>query len=90
MRYKIEITDAAKKDIRSLPGNIRHRIRKIINALSENARPVGAKELRGLPEHYRIRVDRWRVIYKVDQEIVVVLILRVRRKTGPETYQDLE
>jgi hypothetical protein len=26
----------------------------------------------------------------LDKEILTILILRVRRKTGPETYQNLE
>ena len=83
MRYKIKITALAKDDIRSLPGNIRQRVRRAIEGLAENAVPGGAKELRGLPGRYRIRIDRWRIIYRIEQEEVMVLILRVRRKTGP-------
>jgi mRNA-degrading endonuclease RelE of RelBE toxin-antitoxin system len=43
-----------------------------------------------LPGHYRLRLNGWRIIYRLDKEILTILILRVRRKTGPETYQNLE
>jgi mRNA-degrading endonuclease RelE of RelBE toxin-antitoxin system len=52
--------------------------------------PPGAKELRDLPGRYRIRLERWRLIYRVEQDELLVLILRVPLKSGPETYQDLE
>ena len=90
MYYKIKITETARNDIRSLPDHMRQRVRRAIDALSTNPLPGGAKELRGLPGRYRIRIDRWRIIYRIDQENVIVLLLRVRRKTGPETYQDLQ
>ncbi len=90
MSYQLRITDTAKKEIERLPGNIRQRVRRIINSLADNPCPKQAKELRDLPGRYRIRLDDWRVIYRVEQDQILVLILHVRRKTGPETYRDLE
>jgi mRNA interferase RelE/StbE len=90
VRYRINYTDEARRALRTLPGNYRQRIRRLIEALAENPRPKKAKELRDLPNRYRIRLDRWRVIYRVDDEDITILILRVRRKTGPETYGNLE
>jgi mRNA-degrading endonuclease RelE of RelBE toxin-antitoxin system len=66
------------------------RITFTVNALAANPRPRDAKELRGMPGRYRIRLSKWRIIYRVDDENQVVLILRVRRKVGPETYEDME
>jgi mRNA-degrading endonuclease RelE of RelBE toxin-antitoxin system len=51
---------------------------------------VAARELRDRPGYYRIRLNGWRVIYQVDDEAQTVTILRVRRKIGPETYEDLD
>ena len=42
------------------------------------------------PKRYRIRLVRWRIIYRIDDDDQTVLILRVRRKTGPETYEDID
>ncbi len=57
--------------------------------LSEQPRPAQAVLLRGSENIYRIRVDNWRVIYAVEDDIELVTILRVKEKTGPETYDDL-
>jgi mRNA interferase RelE/StbE len=90
MPRRLRITATAKKELRRLPGYVRQRARRIVNALADHPRPREAKELRGMPGRYRIRLNKWRIIYRVDDEDQVVLILRVRRKTGPETYEDIE
>jgi mRNA interferase RelE/StbE len=62
----------------------------VIEALGNNPFPPKSKELRDLPGRYRFRMDSWRIIYRVDNQELTILILRVRRKEGPETYQDIE
>jgi mRNA-degrading endonuclease RelE of RelBE toxin-antitoxin system len=73
-----------------MPGNYRQRVRRLLEDLAKNPIPPGANELRDMPGRFRIRLDGWRVIYKVDPETNNLLILAIRRKIGPETYQDLE
>jgi mRNA interferase RelE/StbE len=62
----------------------------MIGSLADNPRPAGARELRHMRGYYRIRLDRWRIIYRVDDESLLVTILRVARKAGPETYHGLD
>jgi mRNA interferase RelE/StbE len=76
--------------LRRLPGHVRQRARRAIQALAREACPGEAKELREMSGFYRLRLDDWRIIYRVDDENQVVRILRVRLKTGPETYENLE
>jgi mRNA-degrading endonuclease RelE of RelBE toxin-antitoxin system len=73
-----------------MPGNYRMRARRLLESLAKNPRPTGAKELRDMSGYFRLHLDGWRVIYRVDQEAGSLLILAIRRKTGPETYQNLE
>ena len=61
----------------------------MIENLGDNPRPPGAKELRGLPEHFRVRPNGWRVIYRVDKGSLSLLVLAIRLKSGPETYEGL-
>jgi len=89
MPYRIRISEAARDEIRRLPGHVRQRVRRLIRGLAGNPIPAGAKKLRGLPGHYRIPTLDWRIIYRVDHEEVIVLDLTVRRKVGPETYEDI-
>lgn len=43
-----------------------------------------------MPNRYRIRADHWRLIYRIYADEIVVLLLDIRYKTGPETYDAIE
>lgn len=90
MSYRVEYTESVRRDLRRLPGFYRQRVRRTIEALADDPRPPQAKELRGLPGRYRLWIGDYRLIYAVDDEAILVVILRVRRKTGPETYEGTE
>ena len=95
MRYQIRYTEEAKRSLPDLPGNYRQRIRREIEALGEDPRPAQAVRLRNdpgqvdPPERYKIVLDRWRLIHRVIEDEKTVRILRIRIKTGPETYLSL-
>ena len=81
MSYRIEITPAARREIRALPAHVRSQAVQLIDELGRDPQPARAKELRGRTNIYRIWLaGRWRIVYEVDNERIVVLILRVRRK----------
>jgi mRNA-degrading endonuclease RelE of RelBE toxin-antitoxin system len=61
----------------------------LIASLEVEPRPPGAKELRARPGIYRQRLPGWRVIYRVADENLSFVVLAMRRKMGPETYDDL-
>jgi mRNA interferase RelE/StbE len=89
-RYRIRLLETAAREVRRLPGNVRQRVRHVIAALADNPRPSTTRELRERVGRYRIRLDDWRVIYRVDDDAQSVIVLAVRQKTGPETYDDIE
>jgi len=88
--FRISYTEEVFRALRSMPGRYRQRVRRLIEALSTNPHPPGSKELRGLPGRFRLRFNGWRVIYRFDEDTNNLLVLAVRRKSGPETYQELE
>jgi mRNA interferase RelE/StbE len=90
MRYRLSTTTQARNELRSLPGNVRQMAIRIVNGLADNPRPPEAKELREKPGRYRIRLQKWRLIYRVYDEDGAVVLLRVRMKSGPEIYEDVE
>lgn len=90
MAYRLRITATAQGEILRLPGHLRQRARHAVAELADEPRPQRAKELRGLPNRYRLWLNGWRIIYRVDDQDQSVLILRVRHKQGPETYEGLE
>jgi mRNA-degrading endonuclease RelE of RelBE toxin-antitoxin system len=79
--YRIEVTPSARQEIRTLPAYVRAQALHLIDELATNPRPARAKELQDRQSVFRIWLaGRWRIVYAVDDESVVVLILRVRRK----------
>jgi addiction module RelE/StbE family toxin len=88
--YQVEYSEEAYRDLRDVPSHLRNRIKALIAALENEPRPARSKELRDLPGRYRIPLEGWRIIYRIDDEEQVILITRVKRKTGPETYEDIE
>jgi mRNA interferase RelE/StbE len=71
---------------------VRHRIRRAVDALAADPRPHRSQKLDVpdlWPELYRLRLDRWRIVYAVTEEERVVDVLAVRKRP-PYDYGDLE
>jgi mRNA interferase RelE/StbE len=49
----------------------------VIQALAINPRPVGCRKLEGYEATFRIRVGRYRILYDVLDERLVVIVLKV-------------
>ena len=86
MTYRIKILPETKKEIDQLPGHMRQRVRQFIAELARNPRPNEAKALREREDIWRYRVGEWRVVWQILDEELVVLIIRVGKKHGPEFY----
>ena len=83
--YSIEVTPAADRDLDRLNRRIqRHdskRLRDAIRSLASEPRPQGVAKLRGAEGAYRIRVGPYRVVYDIDDDGVLVVILKVVRRS---------
>lgn len=91
MLYQLKIKRNVAQQIERLPGHVRQRIVKSIDGLRSEPRPLIAKSLRGQhSDKLQISLDVWRIVYRVDDEVVTVEVLRVGKKHGPEFYEGLE
>jgi len=79
--YQISYSNEAKRALPHLPGRYRQRSRRVIEALARTPRPAGAVELRDLPNTYRIWLNGWRIIYQIDDDAALLLIIGIRYKT---------
>jgi mRNA interferase RelE/StbE len=88
--YRIEVSPSAERDLFKLGSRITRvefeRIRVSISSLADQPRPVGVRKLKGSDDVYRIRVGRFRIIYIVNDEILLVLIIQVAKRTE-STYK---
>jgi mRNA interferase RelE/StbE len=91
-RYTVYVIPRAWDEIKSLPGHMRQRVRRAIDGLADNPHPPQSSQLkteRIASELYRLRLDRWRIVYAVTEEYSVVDVLAVRKRP-PYDYGDLE
>lgn len=78
--YGIEFRKAAIKDLRKIPRRDIERIDTAINALRAQPRPVGCRKLFDTEDRYRIRIGDYRVIYTIEDDVCVVMIIRIRHR----------
>lgn len=74
--YRIEFAKGVRKDFKGIPKRDADRILKKIESLAENPRPNESKRLTN-DESHRIRIGNYRVIYDIEDEVLIVLILKV-------------
>lgn len=75
-KYKVEIKRSAVKEIESLHRKDLRAVLDKIAFLSENPRPHDCKKLSG-QEKYRIRCGDYRILYSIEDDILVVYVVKV-------------
>lgn len=75
--YSVEIKLSAAKEIEALPDADRRRVVERIGLLAEDPRPHGCEKLAGTADRYRIRQGRYRIVYSIEGERLVVWIVKV-------------
>ena len=79
--YRVLIKPSAAKEIEAVDQKReRQRIVARILELAEDPRPVGCEKLVGESDRYRVRVGRYRVVYSIDDDELVVLVVRVAHR----------
>jgi mRNA interferase RelE/StbE len=76
-RYRVVVDKAAQKTLDRLPRNVRDRLGRAILALRDDPRPVGCVKMEGYDNYYRIRIAQWRIIYTIEDDVLVVVVVRV-------------
>jgi mRNA interferase RelE/StbE len=91
-QYQVWVSADAKREARALPGHMRQRVKRAIAGLVDDPRPSQSKALRGPGgmewEIWCIRIDRWRIVYAIDEPEKSVGVYAIRRRP-PYNYDDL-
>ncbi|MEA5448643.1 type II toxin-antitoxin system RelE/ParE family toxin [Leptolyngbya sp. CCNP1308] len=82
MTYRLRFVKRAAKQFQALPEQAKRRIQPKIDALATEPRPTGVTKLSGEDNLYRIRVGDYRILYAIedDQLLVLVVALGHRRE----------
>ena len=77
--YKILIKPSAVKELEAIPEKDRRRIVYRIQGLAENPRPRGCEKLSD-QDKYRLRQGKYRILYQVHDNEVIVVVVRVGKR----------
>jgi mRNA interferase RelE/StbE len=81
MAYRIVLRRSAARELADLNQPIQGRLKRAIDALSSDPRPPGAKLLSGPDRIWRLRVGDYRILYRIDDDVVRVLVIRIRHRS---------
>ena len=80
MAYRLDFTPAAIRDLKRLPKSVRAGIASAIEALADDPRAQGCEKIEGSDDLYRIRRGDYRVLYRIVDDILTVVVVRAMHR----------
>ena len=79
--YSVRIKKSARKELETVATKSdRRRIVARIQALAQDPQPAGAVKLSGR-ELYRIRQGQYRILYSIEDRVLIVQIIRIGHRS---------
>lgn len=85
MTYRVTLAPSAARELRKFDPQARRRIQAAIELLATEPRPPAATRLVGGAGEWRVRTGDYRIVYEINDDELVVLVLRVGHRR--EIYQ---
>lgn len=89
MNYKIELSKRSYKYLEKLDKRSKQRISNYLLLLTDNPRnpELNIKKIQGESSMYRLRVGGFRILYTIEDNILIITIIKI----GPrgDVYNDL-
>ncbi len=78
-KYRVLVRKSVSKDLDRITKKDVRRILKAVKDLSDDPRPPQSKKLSG-EEKYRLRCGAHRIIYQIQDEQLVICVVRIRHR----------
>ena len=75
--YAVTLTPAAERHLAKLGRTDREVVAAALVTLAHNPRPTACRKLHGTPDLWRLRVGRFRIIYAIIDERLVVIAVKI-------------
>ncbi|MEA3543994.1 MAG: type II toxin-antitoxin system RelE/ParE family toxin [Thermodesulfobacteriota bacterium] len=76
VKYKIQVKKSAAKELSKIPKEALLKIIDKIECLADNPHPTGSIKLTN-QEKYRVRVKNYRILYKIEEDILTIIVVKV-------------
>lgn len=77
MTYRVALAPSAARQLRRLDPPARRRIQAALELLATEPRPPAATRLVGGAGEWRVRTGDYRIVYEIEEDRLLVLVLRV-------------
>ena len=82
-RYRLDYELKARKQLRAIKDSrLRGALEAALVGLMTDPRPPGCLKLVGFKDEWRLRVGEWRIVYRIDDGVLVVLVVAVAPRGG--------
>ena len=85
MTYQVALAPAAARQLRKFDPQVRRRVQAAIELLATEPRPPAATRLVGGAGEWRVRTGDYRIVYEIQEERLLVLVLSAGHRR--EIYQ---
>ena len=85
MTYRVALAPAAARQLRKFDPQVRRRVQAAIELLATEPRPPAATQLVGGAGEWRVRTGDNRIVYEIEDERLLVLVLSAGHRR--EIYQ---
>jgi mRNA interferase RelE/StbE len=76
-QYRIEVSATAERQLKKIRREDQVRILRSVSLLAVEPHPSGCRKMSGYEAVYRFRIGKYRVIYKIDENRIVIIILKI-------------
>lgn len=77
MTYRVTLAPSAARQLRKFDPEVRRRIQAAVELLAVEPRPPVATRLVGGSGAWRVRTGNYRIVYEINDNELVVLVLRM-------------
>jgi mRNA interferase RelE/StbE len=75
--YQVLLSKKAEKQLDNIPNPFYEAIKEHLKGLEYNPRPYGYTKLTGYSDLYRIRVNNYRIIYSIYDNILKIEVIHI-------------
>ena len=80
MTYRVTLAPSAARQLRKFDPDVKRRLQAASELLAIDPRPPAATRLVGGSGEWRVRTGNYRIVYEINDNELVVLVLRMGRR----------
>lgn len=80
MTYRVSLSPSAARELRKFDPTVRRRIQAALDLLATEPRPPAATRLVGGSGEWRVRTGDYRIVYEINDDQLLVLVLRMAHR----------